>query len=152
MADRLKSYEDFWPFYLGEHASHTTKQWHVVGTGSGMVCHFILLWVTRSLWWFPLGFVCGYLCAWYSHFTIEHNRPATFKHPYWSFFADFEQFYLMLLGWIPAELEKLKATGALPPSPARKAFRVLNQVWVFSYFALVGYAWWSGLLSWTRPF
>lgn len=143
----MHSYEQFWPFYLNEHASWATKRWHVLGTGAGMICQFVLLWVTRSLWWFPAGFVFGYLCAWYSHYFIEKNRPATFKHPYWSFFADFEQFFLMVLGWMPAELERLKATGALPPTPARQAYRVAWQVIVFAYFGAVGYAWQSKFLS-----
>ena len=152
MSDSLTSYERFWPFYLNEHAKWTTKQWHVVGTGSGMVCHFILLWVTRSLWWFPLGFVCGYVCAWYSHFFIEKNRPATFKHPYWSFFADFEQFFLMILGWMPAELARLASSGHLAPTPLRSAYRVAMQLAVFGYFTLVFLAWRFGYLGFGRPF
>jgi len=153
MSDGLTSYDRFWPFYLNEHAKLATKKWHVAGTGTGLVCHFILVWITRSMWWFPLGFVFGYFCAWYSHFFIEKNRPATFRHPYWSFFADFEQFWLMVLGWMPAELERLSSTGALSPSPLRQLYRVAMQVSVFGYFAIIGVAWWHGFLSFRgRPF
>lgn len=148
----MTSYEQFWPFYLNEHSKLAVKKWHVVGTGTGMVCHFVLLWVTRSLWWFPLGFACGYACAWYSHYFIEKNRPATFKHPYWSFFADFEQFFLMVLGWMPEELKRLTANGALPPTPARRAYRIAMQLAVFGYFGIVGVAWQQGILTFTRPF
>lgn len=149
----MTSYESFWPYYLNEHAHVSTKRLHTLGTGLGMLCHFVLLWISRSMWWFPLGFVCGYVCAWYSHFVIEKNRPATFKHPYWSFFADFEQFFLMVLGWMPAELARLAAQGQLAPSPARRLYRVAMQVVVFGYFGLVGACWWHGFLRFAnRPF
>ena len=32
--------------------------------------------------------ICGYAFAWVGHFFVEHNRPATFKYPLWSFAAD----------------------------------------------------------------
>jgi hypothetical protein len=147
---RIGSYREFWPFYLGEHADLRTKWLHVCGTGIGIVCQFVLLPVTRSLWWVPIGFAVGYLFAWYSHFTIEKNRPATFKHPYWSFFGDFEQFFLMLLGWMPAELARLAETGALPPTPARTVYRVAIQVFVMGWFTCIGVAWAKGMVGFDR--
>ena len=36
-----------------------------------------------------LGVVGAYACAWVGHFRIEHNRPATFAYPIWSFLSDF---------------------------------------------------------------
>jgi hypothetical protein len=36
--------------------------------------------------WFALLWpVIGYRFAWFGHFVIEGNKPATFSHPWWSF-------------------------------------------------------------------
>jgi hypothetical protein len=138
----LRSFDEFWPFYLGEHSKIETKRWHVAGTGIAMTSHFILLPITRSMWWFVGGFAVGYACAWYSHYCLEKNRPATFKHPYWSFFSDIEQFFLMILGWMPAELERVR--DKVPTSGHRKLFRIAMQWIVLGYFAVVMALWANG--------
>jgi hypothetical protein len=143
MSERMRSFEEFWPFYLGEHSKIETKRWHTFGSGVAMFAHFVLLPVTRSMWWFLGGFVVGYACAWYSHYCLEKNRPATFKHPYWSFFADIEQFFLMILGWMPGELERIRDRG--PTSGYRKAFRIVTQFNVLAYFLAVLALWSMGV-------
>jgi hypothetical protein len=50
--------------------------------------------------------ICGYAFAWVGHFFVEHNRPATFKHPLWSFFADFKMLAFALTGRLAAELQR----------------------------------------------
>jgi hypothetical protein len=30
----------------------------------------------------------GYACAWIGHFFFEHNKPASFKQPLYSFISD----------------------------------------------------------------
>lgn len=142
---RMATFDQFWPFYLGEHSRNETKWWHTLGTGIGIVSHFILMPLTRSMWWFVAGFVAGYACAWYSHFCLEKNRPATFRHPYWSFFSDIEQFFLMLSGWMPWELERLKAGAAT--SFHRNVFRVCAQSVVWSWTIAVLALWRAGWLS-----
>jgi hypothetical protein len=42
-----------------------------------------------------------------SHFFVEHNRPATFKYPLWSFAGDWKMFWMMLQGKMSAEVERV---------------------------------------------
>lgn len=34
------------------------------------------------------GLLSGYACAWVGHFFHEHNKPASFKQPFYSFISD----------------------------------------------------------------
>jgi hypothetical protein len=46
-----------------------------------------------------LGLLCplvGYGFAWYGHFFVEKNRPATFIYPAYSLLGDFKMFYLVI--------------------------------------------------------
>ena len=43
---------------------------------------------------------CGYGFAWIGHFFFEHNRPATFRHPLYSFVGDWMMFKDILTGRI----------------------------------------------------
>ena len=58
---------------------------------------------------FPAGVVGAYACAWVGHFRIEHNKPATFKYPVWSFVCDFRMWGHMARGklWRGDPLEQL---------------------------------------------
>jgi hypothetical protein len=47
------------------------------------------------LYWLP---VVGYGFAWIGHFFFEHNRPATFTYPFYSFAGDWVMFRDMLIG------------------------------------------------------
>jgi hypothetical protein len=47
------------------------------------------------LWLVP---VLGYGFAWAGHFFFEHNRPATFKYPFYSLLGDWVMFKDMLFG------------------------------------------------------
>lgn len=63
--------------------------------------------ISMGKWyWFPVAFVPGYAAAWLAHFFIEHNRPATFKHPLWSFISDYKMVGLMLLGKMDKEVAR----------------------------------------------
>jgi hypothetical protein len=46
----------------------------------------------------PLGIIGAYACAWIGHFRFEHNRPATFSYPVWSFLCDFRMWGEMARG------------------------------------------------------
>ena len=53
---------------------------------------------TRNAWWLLAALVCGYGVAWVGHFFFEHNRPATFRHPVYSFIGDWAMFVDVLRG------------------------------------------------------
>jgi hypothetical protein len=93
----VRTFADFWPFYLREHAKPATRWMHFVGTTLGLVL-FVAFLATRE-WRYLVGaLVVGYLFAWLSHLLVEKNKPATFKHPLWSFLADWKMWALMLTG------------------------------------------------------
>ena len=102
----MKSFAEFWPYYVREHSQPGTRALHYAGTMTGLTCAAAL--VAKGRWrWLPLAFVPGYAAAWAAHFLIEKNRPATFKHPLWSFLADQKMLALMLAGKMEAEVERV---------------------------------------------
>jgi hypothetical protein len=46
--------------------------------------------------------IFGYGFAWTGHFVFEKNRPATFKHPFYSLIGDFRMFWDILVGKVKA--------------------------------------------------
>jgi hypothetical protein len=101
----MRSFEEFWPFYLGEHSKPATRAFHFAGSTIALVIVASGL-ATGTLWWIPLATIPGYGLAWYSHFFIERNKPASFKYPLWSFIADWKMWALMLSGRIQSEVER----------------------------------------------
>ena len=99
---RLKSYREFWPFYVREHGRAATRRLHFVGTAAALVLAAAVL-AGASPWLLAAIPVCGYGFAWASHAFVECNRPATFSYPLWSLVADFHMFALMLAGRMEAE-------------------------------------------------
>jgi hypothetical protein len=105
MAPTVRTYAEFWPFYLAEHSKPATRGFHYVGTG--MIAVVVGIAAMTELWWtliFTLPAL--YAFAWYAHFFIEHNKPATFTHPVWSLMSDFRMSALALTGRLKPELEK----------------------------------------------
>lgn len=102
---KIDNYEDFWPFYLQEHAKPKTRLMHYIGSSLALVCLFKFL-TTFSPLWLLLGLLSGYGFAWVSHFFIEHNKPATFTYPKWSFISDWRMFYCFLTGKLDEELKR----------------------------------------------
>jgi hypothetical protein len=99
MSARFASFGEFYPFYLSEHRDPTCRRLHFAGTTLGLVCLVGALATGR--WWLLLaGLVIGYALAWTGHFFFEHNRPATFRHPLYSFAGDWVMWRDMLVGRI----------------------------------------------------
>lgn len=103
--ERYTSFEAFWPFYLQEHSKRATRTWHFVG--SSIALSILIGAIVTGRWgMLALAPIAGYGFAWYSHFFIEKNRPATFTYPLWSLAADWKMWALMLTGRIDAELQR----------------------------------------------
>ena len=96
----FRSFDDFYPFYLSEHANRTSRRLHVIGTTIGLVLLVVAL-ATQSWWLILLALVQGYAFAWVGHFFFEHNRPATFKYPGFSFMGDWRLWWETVTGRTP---------------------------------------------------
>jgi len=105
-AKRIESFEDFWPYYLGEHRRAGTKALHFIGT-TGALTLIILALLLRDWRWVLVALLCGYGFAWIGHFLVEKNRPATFQYPLWSLAADWKMWGLILTGRLRTELRRL---------------------------------------------
>ena len=105
VTERIQTFREFWPFYLGEHRHPVNRMLHYIGTGLVLVTLSVALWyqVYKLLMVIPL---LGYGFAWIGHFRVEHNRPATFQYPFWSLAADFKMFFFAITGKMPRELKK----------------------------------------------
>jgi hypothetical protein len=103
--DMMKTFEEFWPFYAREHGQPLTRALHAAGTVASATLLVGLL-ATGRWRWLPLVLVAGYGPAWIAHFFVEHNRPATFKHPLWSLKGDYKMFALMLAGRMDQEVAR----------------------------------------------
>jgi hypothetical protein len=96
----FSNFREFYRFYLAEHANRTSRRLHFIGSCGVLVLLGIAL-TQRSGWWALAALVCGYGFAWVGHFFFERNRPATFRHPLYSFIGDWVMFGDILRGRIP---------------------------------------------------
>ncbi|OAY43662.1 uncharacterized protein LOC110620477 [Manihot esculenta] len=101
----FRSLEEFWPFYVTQHSKPSTRCWHFVGTLTSML--FLLCSVFVNWWLLLFVPFFGYGFAWYSHFFVERNVPATFGHPFLSLLCDFKMFGLMITGQMNKEIKRL---------------------------------------------
>lgn len=98
-AVKYASFREFYPFYLSEHANRTCRRLHFIGTTLGLALFFTAF-VTLDYRWLLAGLACGYAFAWVGHFFFEHNRPATFSYPLYSFAGDWVMWAEILRGKI----------------------------------------------------
>jgi hypothetical protein len=94
---RYTSFAEFYPFYLSEHRNPLCRALHYIGSIGvlSIVVYAISTESYMALWFMPL---MGYGFAWVAHFFIEHNRPATFKYPLYSFIGDWVMLKDFFLG------------------------------------------------------
>jgi hypothetical protein len=100
----IRSFADFWPHYVRAHSRMKTRLLHAVGS----VLALILVGVSFavSLWFLIAVPLVGYAFAWYGHFFVEHNKPATFGHPLYSLVADYRMLFLMMAGRMDDEVAR----------------------------------------------
>jgi len=96
---KYSSFAEFYPFYLSEHANRATRRLHFAGSSLALFC-LAMLAVTGNLGWLGAALLSGYGFAWISHLAVEKNRPATFRHPLYSFMGDWKMFWEILTGKI----------------------------------------------------
>lgn len=104
----FNSFQAFYPYYLREHASAKCRVMHYIGSTLVLI---VLGWVLLSAAWIGLFSlpVIGYGFAWLGHFVFEHNKPATFKHPWYSLAAD----WVMYKDFITGQLDSKLATAGV---------------------------------------
>lgn len=106
-----RTFGEFWPRYVMAHKQPLTRGFHLVGSlvGWGLIVAAVVV-GKPSLILAALGI--PYLLAWFSHFFVEHNRPATFGHPLWSWVADQKMVGLMLAGKMDEEVRRCQKSVA----------------------------------------
>ena len=104
--NEFRTFEEFWPFYVKEHSKKATRVLHFIGTTTAMACVAGGL-LTKKRWLLAVAPIAGYGGAWFSHFFIEHNKPATFKYPLWSLRADFVMWSKMVRFQMDDEVERV---------------------------------------------
>jgi hypothetical protein len=113
---RIPSFQEFWPYYVGEHRDPRCRTLHYIGTCAGTMTAFAAV-ATGTWWLLAVGLVLGYGPAWVGHFFVEHNRPATFEYPLWSLMSDYKMLSLALRGKMGDEVTRLYGS----PAPSRDA-------------------------------
>lgn len=100
----IRTFAEFWPFYVRAHSRSQTRLLHAVGSILALTA--IVGGIVYSPWLFLAAPGIGYAFAWYGHFFVEHNKPATFGHPFYSLAADYVMLWKILTGRMSAEVAK----------------------------------------------
>jgi hypothetical protein len=95
----MRSFAEFYPYYLQEHSDRTSRRLHVIGTAL-FVSQWLAALPLAMPWLWLTGPLTGYAFAWLGHFGFEKNKPATFRHPVWSLMGDFVMAAQILRGRI----------------------------------------------------
>ena len=105
---QITSFAEFWPYYVRAHSKPKTRTLHAIGSILALAC--VAAAAVTSLWFLALAPVIGYGFAWYAHFRVEGNRPATFGHPFYSLAADYVMLWRIVTGTMKREVDKHGAT------------------------------------------
>ena len=117
---RIQSFQEFWPFYLGEHRNPLNRRLHYMGTGLVLVTLITALVLKQYLLLVALPLL-GYGFAWFGHFRVELNRPATFVSIV-VFMRGFQNVFYACLGRMPQQMIHYYGS-AHPPANAPRVDR-----------------------------
>jgi len=92
----IRSFAEFWPYYVAAHSNPRTRLLHAIGSILALLC--VAGGIFVNPWLFLGAPLIGYSFAWYAHFFVEHNKPATFGHPFYSLAADYVMLFKMMTG------------------------------------------------------
>ncbi|RTE86985.1 MULTISPECIES: DUF962 domain-containing protein [Gammaproteobacteria] len=81
------SFKEFYPYYLKEHSDLKCRVLHYVGS-TLVLAELVMFFLTLHWGWLVAIPLTGYGFAWIGHFVFEKNKPATFKHPWYSLAGD----------------------------------------------------------------
>ena len=110
----IQRFSDFWPYYVRAHSRGRTRVLHAIGSVLAVVMLGLALAI--NLWLLVAVPVIGYAFAWYAHFFVEGNRPATFGHPFYSLVADYRMLFLMMAGKMDDEVARIISASQSPSS------------------------------------
>ena len=96
----FERFAEFYPYYLGEHSNCTCRRLHFVGSTLALVLMAAAVF-TQQWWLAGVALIEGYGFAWVGHFFFEHNKPASFKQPWFSWLGDWKMWWQTLTGKIP---------------------------------------------------
>jgi hypothetical protein len=105
MSERIKSFQEFYLYYLKEHSNKTCRLLHVIGTTFVFALAITAFYHNNHKLWIFVP-IAGYGFAWVGHFFFEKNKPATFKYPLWSLRSDFKMYFEILSGKISLDATK----------------------------------------------
>ena len=101
-----RTFEEFWPYYVSQHANPMCRTLHFVGTTLAFSC---LVASPVVPWLLAVAPVVGYGLAWIGHFGFEGNKPASWfsaRHLAWSFLADMRMWGRIATGRMGAEVAR----------------------------------------------
>jgi len=110
MSAPFRTYNEFFVHYLQQHSTRANRTLHAVGSALGIATAIAAV-ALRHPWYALLWLPIGYGFAWVGHLFVEHNRPATWGHPLWSFISDFRMLGLMITGRLDSYLASAGADG-----------------------------------------
>jgi hypothetical protein len=123
---QIRSWSDFWPLYVQQHSRSRTRLLHALGSVGALLMVVLALSVSR--WFFLAVPVVGYGFAWYSHFFVEKNKPATFHHPFYSLCSDYKMLFLMMAGRMDDEVARCANLPALVPPIEEEKSRSISHL------------------------
>jgi hypothetical protein len=118
---RIRTFEEFWPFYVRQHSNRLNRQLHLVGTSVALSIAGIAI-ATKKPKFVKWALLAGYGPAWIGHLFIEKNRPATWRYPLWSIRGDLLMWRMALSGTLESEVERILRETEPPVDDGGKGY------------------------------